>query len=1700
MAASSWDSYISSLGRYRPGASRSSGSSYSSRNPLLEYERRLMRNVTPDLSQVESGPGLGGRIFNGVLTALDFARAGVYAGVLRPLAEDLGVVEDDGTDLVETWRRSIAEDEGVGDLLYEAFDIDEESSLWARVPVSTVGFLGDVFTDPTTYLTLGTGTVGRLALREVAEAGARQVTGDMSREVLERAGRERLALLLRDVPEEQFAKMTDDELVNALANRQIVLRGDDPAADMVRRSGVPDGDEIFDEFGEVIGYQAADDAVKIVDSDLADALQFENYDEMIKQLAQQNVADLFLASRAAGTGSTVARVFGDAMQRWGSNTDEAFRIFRKADPELRGGLGLRAPIGGRTLSLTQGGARVLKRPDTYGFMERGADILNARRLKIRAAAAPALSRVRGRLGTQYATFLKELDGAVRGGGKVGARIASKLGDDVLMDTARQFIAYDYALGAGMRTLRAAADRLGPTRRRLNQSLTGFRTAGVAVEGVTAAAVREDEQTLLDIVNRGLLKRGVDPAKLKPEEERLAEAAARNIQALNERYGREVVNDLYRAYEAHNAGMLELLAEYGLPVQSLQVGFENRVASQEFIAWEQARGNKRFGASSAVKGRTAFAAEDLGVMTPIYKAEAGSVGAQVYDLGRTADGKWLPVGEINRRMRAANSDIDFDVFVEDPVEALEQVIARSTHVVARKNQWDAFVKANPGLVPNPQQYKTLSDFERKELLGKVSGYLSVSGRPLTREVMGVFEQQVVGLSEHSDAVRDLIRSLPGFADLPNVSGVDPVEAYAADFAKRTSSEVMGAAGSLFKQDELDEIFDLVAAVSRGDRSALDRAIFAESAEEQSDSLVYRLFKGADRDAAISSLLRDAPKIMDGDEAARMDAVALLLSGHANRALNSLREVGEYFRSAPFGPELAAATDAVADEFVRGLPTVPGLARAIASNLNLPPIVGNLEFATADTLDDVVRFFEDASDRVLTERLQRAAADGTLPAARASELEDLIARSGRFQISGAERLSLLQSIPEVSNNLIDFSDFNDIQRAQTAVVRLRNLISEREEVRGLIESKFQAVDFAERENIALPAALRGVERAKWFGSDGMRETIRNMFEMSNKSEKVMPVLRVYENVALTLFKNYATVGNTSLSYHFNNFIGGVSNNLAGGVTATQAREGFAVGRIVADTLDGMQEAFENFNPAKVEKLSDRVREELFRQAKMAAEKSDFEFSFNTYLHLGGIEEEPSATIARLVVDMYDEGMLQTQTRHLMGENAALSSIAAGKSASTDFEAEVVREYRLRATAQNASEELREESIRLSKWLKARDDFAIDPSDANRQAFEAVESFGPRKADVMSARVRYGKATQNKALQASGRVAERIEHGLRFAAVLRGYQRFGCPEGGAMFAKALHFDYDNLSQFERNTMKRILPFYVWMRNNIPLQTRLIINRPGRLENIVSLRDAMAEAIGDPGIDEGALPDWAESKMGFFAKLPFTTGRKVVFRLNSPSIDLIEWLRDPSEGVMAVAGGIAPAPKSANQLAQLAGLPSFDLGYQTKSVGDLRPGESKFDHVLSTLFFGASKDEDEAMSDYVANVLSGDFKKSVVGSSFSPIASTLNRVYSLSQIPAEQAGVELPGDNKDWKVTLASLLGAPISEVSDKSLEYSVRQLDNERREALNEIIRQETGIVDVTAEDRRQWAIRTGNIFDYLPSDPSLSGLDKTKDKRLQMFGLK
>ena len=103
------------------------------------------------------------------------------------------------------------------------------------------------------------------------------------------------------------------------------------------------------------------------------------------------------------------------------------------------------------------------------------------------------------------------------------------------------------------------------------------------------------------------------------------------------------------------------------------------------------------------------------------------------------------------------------------------------------------------------------------------------------------------------------------------------------------------------------------------------------------------------------------------------------------------------------------------------------------------------------------------------------------------------------------------------------------------------------------------------------------------------------------------------------------------------------------------------------------------------------------------------------------------------------------------------------------------------------------------------------------------------------------------------------LRYAAFRQGMDKFKNYDAAMDLSMALHFNYEDLSNAEK-WVRRFVPFYVWTRNNIPLQVRTMFLQPGKLTKFLYARQELENTFGD---DEEwmklLLPEYAQISGGF-------------------------------------------------------------------------------------------------------------------------------------------------------------------------------------------------------------------------------------------------
>ena len=87
-----------------------------------------------------------------------------------------------------------------------------------------------------------------------------------------------------------------------------------------------------------------------------------------------------------------------------------------------------------------------------------------------------------------------------------------------------------------------------------------------------------------------------------------------------------------------------------------------------------------------------------------------------------------------------------------------------------------------------------------------------------------------------------------------------------------------------------------------------------------------------------------------------------------------------------------------------------------------------------------------------------------------------------------------------------------------------------------------------------------------------------------------------------------------------------------------------------------------------------------------------------------------------------------------------------------------------------------------------------------------------------------SENALLKGNRLVGRAIENNARLAHFINKLEKGHTIQQAARSTKKYLFDYSELTQFEREVMKAVLPFYAWMRHNIPLQFQSLVQKPGR------------------------------------------------------------------------------------------------------------------------------------------------------------------------------------------------------------------------------------------------------------------------------------
>lgn len=176
----------------------------------------------------------------------------------------------------------------------------------------------------------------------------------------------------------------------------------------------------------------------------------------------------------------------------------------------------------------------------------------------------------------------------------------------------------------------------------------------------------------------------------------------------------------------------------------------------------------------------------------------------------------------------------------------------------------------------------------------------------------------------------------------------------------------------------------------------------------------------------------------------------------------------------------------------------------------------------------------------------------------------------------------------------------------------------------------------------------------------------------------------------------------------------------------------------------------------------------------------------------------------------------------------------------------------------------------------------------------------------------STENPVLQAGFKVGQTLEDNARIALFLDRVSKGQSYDQAGKAVQKYLFDYGDVSPFEKDVLKRAMPFYTWSRKNIPLQLEAIALHPDKINKINLAKENVQAAYGVQTPDPSEVPSYVVDGM------PIYTGRSEdpavvsVFQLQNtlPFADLapfFKFLNTTTEPSAIERGKLSPEISSA-------------------------------------------------------------------------------------------------------------------------------------------------------------------------------------------------
>lgn len=238
----------------------------------------------------------------------------------------------------------------------------------------------------------------------------------------------------------------------------------------------------------------------------------------------------------------------------------------------------------------------------------------------------------------------------------------------------------------------------------------------------------------------------------------------------------------------------------------------------------------------------------------------------------------------------------------------------------------------------------------------------------------------------------------------------------------------------------------------------------------------------------------------------------------------------------------------------------------------------------------------------------------------------------------------------------------------------------------------------------------------------------------------------------------------------------------------------------------------------------------------------------------------------------------------------------------------------------------AVRKNGWKAAKEKFSQDVIDLYENGIRSGLVGGTQAADEVGKSMSgfedllsQGDAG-DRAVSAWGKFKKTItdpgmkrEEMFRLANLADHYAQTGSWEEAGKLARLSSLDYNNLTSFEKNVMKRVIPFYSFFRQNLELQLHVLNTKPGRMAMQQKTLNNIKKVLEDNGAtdeDYALLPDWMKEGMGFIM------GKKgrdvnVLTGFGDPTSAINDYIgTTPKETITNILSNTAPPIKMAIEI----------------------------------------------------------------------------------------------------------------------------------------------------------------------------------------------